>query len=170
MSSFRDEHPELPIDPDTEQSWPRRDARPHHHQPALQAYVAVGGLLGAAARYGVAERWPTRTGQFPTGTLLVNVVGAFILGLLLEVLARLGEDVGWRQRARLLLGTGFCGALTTYSTLATESDLLVRSYDTWLAVSYMAVSVAAGLAATALGVAVATGAHHQHRHRSRRAA
>lgn len=166
MRKYPDGHPELPIDPDAERSQARRDARPHHHQPILQAYVVVGGLLGAAARYGIADHWPTRAGHFPTGTLAVNLIGAFILGALLEGLARLGGDVGWRQPARLSLGTGFCGALTTYSTLATESDLLVRSHDTGLAAIYMAVSVVAGLAATALGVAVASGAHHQHRLRS----
>lgn len=166
MRKYQDEHPELPIDPDAEQFQARRDARPHHHQPILHGYVVVGGLLGAAARYGISDHWPTRTGHFPTGTLAVNLIGAFFLGALLEGLARLGDDVGWRQQARLCLGTGFCGALTTYSTLATESDLLVRSHNTGLAALYMVVSVVAGLAATAFGVAVATGAHHQHRLRN----
>lgn len=55
------------------------------------------------------------------GTFAANVSGAFVLGATLETLTLLGPDGGWRRHARLFLGTGFCGAFTTYSALALRS-------------------------------------------------
>jgi CrcB protein len=122
--------------------------------------VAVGGFAGALARYGFSLLEPTTTGHWPIGTFVVNLAGAFILGVLLEALARSGADAGWRQHTRLLIGTGFCGALTTYSTLAVEADLLVRDHRAGLAALYLLASVIGGLVATTVGIAVATGEHH----------
>ncbi len=116
--------------------------------------VVCGGALGAAAREAVGQALPTAQGAFPVATLVVNLGGAFILGLLLEVLVRAGDDHGWRRRARLLGGTGFCGAFTTYSTLALETVQLVRRSDAVLATAYLAASVTGGLLAAAAGITV----------------
>jgi fluoride exporter len=126
--------------------------------------VAAGGFVGTAARYGLTLLEPARSGTWPWPTFIANLAGAFVLGALLQGLARSGPDAGWRQRIRLLLGTGFCGALTTYSTLATEADLLVRSHDRWLALGYLGTTLVGGLVATVGGVAAATG-HHRYRRR-----
>jgi fluoride exporter len=149
-----DRHPELPLDPDAADD--RFPARPLHRRLGPLALVAVGGFLGALARYAVAQWRPTTSGQWPVGTLLVNLIGAFILGALLEGLARAGTDDGRRLQVRLLVGTGFCGALTTYSTLAVESDLLIRDHRTGLAVAYLMTSVVAGLVVTLAGVLAAS--------------
>lgn len=147
-----DAHPELPLDPDTP---------PLHLHTGAVALVFVGGAIGTAARYGLAELAPTHPHGWPTGTFVANVVGALLLGVLLEALVRRGgDDSVRRQRARLLGGTGFCGGFTTYSTFAVESALLVRSHDTGLALGYLAASVVAGIIATAVGIALAT-AHHR---------
>ena len=159
-----DERPELPIDPDP--ATPTR-GRPVHLRPVFLAAVAAGGLLGAPARYLIAEELPTPGDGWPTATFATNLVGAFLLGVLLEGLARGGPDLGWRRTVRLVAGTGFCGAVTTYSTLAVEADLLVRDARWGLAVGYGAASVLAGLLATAAGIGLAAG--HDHR-RSRRLA
>ena len=114
--------------------------------------VAAGGLLGAAARQTIEDAVPARPGTFPVATFVINVGGAFLLGLLLEALARSGPDTGWWRAARLSLGPGFLGAFTTYSTLAVESDLLVKGTHYGTAAGYVAASVASGLAAAYIGM------------------
>jgi CrcB protein len=160
VASRDDTRPELPLDPDA----PSLAPRPLHLRPGAAAVVAVGGLAGTAARYGLALGLPTPVAGWPAATFVVNLVGAFLLGSLLEALARSGSDAGWRRRVRLLAGTGFCGSLTTYSTFAVEADLLVRNHAAWLAAGYLGASLIGGVAATAAGIAAATG-HHRYRRR-----
>jgi CrcB protein len=121
------------------------------------ALVLGGGGLGAAAREGVEQVLPAGSHGFPVGTLLVNLVGAFVLGLLLEALVRTGDDVGWRRGARLAGGTGFCGGFTTYSTLAVETVQLARHGAWSTAGLYTLVSVAGGLVAVVAGILVGAG-------------
>jgi CrcB protein len=144
-----DRHPELPIDPDA------GAVRPLHLHPAAVLAVGAGGLLGAAARYGLVRAWPVKAHGWPTATFTANLAGALVLGILLEALARRGPDTGRRRQIRLFAGTGFCGAFTTFSSLAVESDLLIRSHDRALAVGYLVASVLAGVLATAAGIALA---------------
>jgi CrcB protein len=127
----------------------------------LIALVGVGGAVGSAARYGVAQWFPATTG-FPWSTFTVNLGGAFVLGVLLEQLTRDGPDTDRRRQLRLLIGTGFCGGLTTYSTLAVEADLLVRSHRDGLAALYGVSSIAGGLVVAALGVVLATRVGRRH--------
>lgn len=115
----------------------------------------VGGLIGTGVRYWAEEMVPAQHGPRPWATFGVNIVGAFILGSLLELLARLGHDEGWRQRIRLFGGTGICGALTTYSTFALEITELTRASAVVTALTYAVVSVVLGLAAAACGIAFA---------------
>ncbi len=129
--------------------------RPLHGQPLLMAVVTLGGSIGSLVRYLVSRVAPTAAGGWPVATLVVNLAGSLVLGLLLEALARRGADRGRRQVLRLLVGTGFCGGLTTYSTLALEVDLLLRNDRVSLALTYGSVSVVAGLVATAVGVGLA---------------
>lgn len=92
---------------------------------------------------------------WPTGTFVINLAGAAVLGGLLEALARLGPDSGWRRRTRVLVGTGVCGAFTTYSTLALEASLLVRDGAAGLAAGYAAASVVGGIIAAWVGITAA---------------
>ena len=128
------------------------EALPAHRRPAALLAVLVGGVLGTLARHGVALALPER--PWPAGTLTANLVGALLLGALLEGLSRAGEDTGGRRLLRLGVGTGFLGAFTTYSALAVEADLLVRDGRPLLAAAYAGTTVVAGLALTALGVAL----------------
>ncbi len=109
----------------------------------------MGGTL---ARFGLSEVLPTPAG-LPVGIFLINIAGAFALGLLLEALARRGPDAGRRRGLRLLLGTGFLGGFTTYSALAVDSALLVGGGRVAAGLGYLAVSVLVGLGATVLGIA-----------------
>ncbi|MFC4605405.1 fluoride efflux transporter FluC [Rhodococcus kronopolitis] len=150
MSDHLGPHRDLPLGAGTATPTPA----PLHVRPSSIAAVAAGGFLGALARYRLGVAFPETAGGWPATTFAINVSGAFLLGLLLEALIRLGPDSGWRQRVRLAVGTGALGSFTTYSTLALDTDLLVRGHHWWAAVSYAGASVLAGLVASAVGIAV----------------
>lgn len=115
--------------------------------------VALGAGVGAPARYAVdvmsRGRWGSR---WPWGTLAVNLLGSLALGLVLGSVAG-----GAPHRAYLLLGVGFCGALTTFSTFALELVTLGGSGRRRDAAGYALLSLAAGLVLVALGVTVGRG-------------
>jgi CrcB protein len=113
------------------------------------AAVALGGALGAAARYEVGLTWPVHAGRFPTSTLAINTSGAFAIGLVLAVLlARFPNH----RYARPFLCVGVLGGWTTMSTLAVEADLLVRDGHVPAALGYVAATVLAGMLATFTGM------------------
>lgn len=132
----------------------RPGSRPLHLQLPAILMVMGGGALGTLCRYWLNTAIPTPDG-WPLPTLLINLSGAFALGLLLEALARRGPDVGMRRTMRLLAGTGFLGAFTTYSTLALDANLLLSADRIADAVAFMLLSVVGGLATGAAGVWVA---------------
>jgi CrcB protein len=119
--------------------------------------VLVGGVFGAAAREAMEQAITTPKDAFPLATFVVNLSGAFLLGVVLEALVRSGDDSGRRRTARLVAGTGFMGAFTTYSTFALEADLLLRAGHPVLALGYVVATLAGGLAATGAGIAFAAG-------------
>ncbi|MEU9189809.1 fluoride efflux transporter CrcB [Streptomyces sp. NPDC048484] len=114
--------------------------------------VAIGGAVGAPLRYltdrAVQARHDT---VFPWGTFTVNVVGSLILGVLTG--AALSGTAG--HTVRLLLGTGLCGALTTYSTFSYETLRLAESGAKFFAAANVAASIVAGLGAVFVGSALA---------------
>jgi fluoride exporter len=118
--------------------------------------VALGGVFGAAAREVLAQVLIPSSNGIPYDTLLANLSGAFLLGVLLAALIRLGDDSGWLRRARLTIGTGFMGAYTTYSTLAVQVVQLTQHGHTATALTYLLISVPGGLLAVSLGILVAS--------------
>jgi CrcB protein len=107
------------------------------------AAVMLGGAAGTLARAGLAEAWPITPGALPWATLVANVAGSLLRGWLVTTVAA--------GRWRPLVGTGFCGALTTFSGFQLQLVELADSGHAALAAVYLAVSIAAGLAAAALG-------------------
>ncbi|MFJ8803063.1 fluoride efflux transporter CrcB [Streptomyces sp. NPDC102487] len=114
---------------------------------AVVAAVAIGGALGAEARYGASRLWPQSTGGFPLTTFVVNVTGCALIGI---VLAALGH---MRAPARLLrpfLATGVLGGFTTFSTYAVDSQELIEEGHPGTALLNIAGTLAAALAAVTL--------------------
>lgn len=129
-------------------------AHPAPASPRTLALVFLGGAIGTWLRAVIAQALPHPPSTWPIATFLVNISGAFLLGMLLAVLTRLGPDEAWRRDIRLFAGTGILGAYTTYSAFALEVVTLVRDGVTWLAVLYSVVSIALGLAAAWAGIAM----------------
>ncbi|UOR02995.1 CrcB family protein [Leucobacter allii] len=123
------------------------------------AVVAVGGAAGSLARYGTGLLIgsPDANGGFPFATLLVNVLGAFLLGALVEVVARRGGERGRWRTARLLLGTGVLGGFTTYSLYAGDTARLLLEGRIGVALGYAAATLLAGAAASGLGILAGRG-------------
>lgn len=108
--------------------------------------VSLGAAGGAILRYDgtklIKNHWQT---AFPLATFLINVLGAFLLGLVAATYATSGSGYA-------LLGTGLCGGFTTFSTMSFETAKLLQSKRWGLAIGYVALSLAFGLAAVALGL------------------
>ncbi|NEE01724.1 fluoride efflux transporter CrcB [Phytoactinopolyspora halotolerans] len=115
--------------------------------------VALGAAVGAPLRY-LADRFIQSRidAVFPWGTLAVNVVGSFVLGVVMA----LSADGGLGDDTVALVGVGFCGALTTYSTFSYETLRLLEDGARWYALGNVAGSVIAGVAAAAAGWALAS--------------
>jgi CrcB protein len=108
-------------------------------------------VLGALARTGLVDLWPPQAGRWPWATFVVNVVGAFLLGYFVT---RLQERLPLSAYRRPLLGTGLCGALTTFSTMQVELLRMLDHGRDGLAVLYAGASIAAGFAAVTVATSM----------------
>lgn len=104
--------------------------------------VFVGGAIGTLLRAGLLELWPVRAGEWPWATFTANIAGCLVLGYALTHL----RVNGGSARRVALLGTGFCGGLTTFSTFQLEIYELFDGGHAWLAGGYAVTSLVAGLA------------------------
>ncbi len=115
------------------------------------AAIFCGGLAGALARTGLVRAFPVGPGGWPWPTFAVNVVGAFMLGYFVT---RLQERLPTSAYKRPFLGTGVCGALTTFSTVQVELLKMIEG-DRWgLAVAYAAATIAVSFLALAGATAI----------------
>ena len=117
----------------------------------MRGYIlaGLGGAAGSMLRYGISLLLPRlHPAAFPWSTLVVNLAGSLLIGLLAGSASRGGwmETTGW-----LLLTTGFCGGFTTFSSFALEGVQLLRGNALFAAVLYGSLSVAGGLLLCALG-------------------
>ena len=113
-------------------------------------YVAIGSAVGGVARFALASLVQQRAGpNFPLGTLVVNISGSFVLGLVLRY--ALGTQA-ISPEVRALLTTGFCGGYTTFSTFTYDTMLLLEDGQTSRAGLYVLLSVALSLAGAWLGI------------------
>ena len=120
--------------------------------PRELAAVFAGGFLGAIARVALAQGWAVDPGAWPWATFVANIAGAFVLGYATASLHSRAPVASLRLR---FLGTGFCGALTTFSTLQLELLEMLDSAHYGLAIAYALTSIAAGLAAVVVAAGLA---------------
>jgi fluoride exporter len=120
--------------------------------PGLLAVVALGGAAGTVLRLAVIQDLSSGGGVFPWGTLLVNLVGSLLIGF---IVVTAFERLAPSRYFRPLIGTGFCGGLTTFSTFAVEICLLIRAGRVGMAVLYAVVSLVAGIALARGGMLLA---------------
>lgn len=112
--------------------------------------VGFGGFLGSVSRYVTVKAIDSRLNTaFPFGTLTVNIVGSFILGLVFMLATR---KAGMTEQARLFLGVGFCGGFTTFSAFALENFTLFEQKMAGISLVYIVVSVVVGILALAAGI------------------
>jgi CrcB protein len=121
-----------------------RTARARGTWPA----VALGGALGTLARYGVDRGLPTASNHFPTATLLINLSGSLLIGLLLPLAL---AQATRRPLFRPFIVTGVLGGWTTYSALATDGATLLKSGHPFLAFGDLGATVFGGLALVSAG-------------------
>ena len=110
--------------------------------------VALGGVIGASARYGIGLLLPHAAGTFPVGTLLINVLGGFLIGVVID-------GVAARPLLRPFAVTGILGGFTTFSTYAVDTEQLLAMGRLGTAVAYLVGTLVGALAATWLGLALA---------------
>jgi CrcB protein len=123
---------------------------PRIHRSALGA-IAVGGAIGALARWGLAEALPHEGGQFPWSTLLANVVGCFLIGVLMVLVM---ERWPTHRLVRPFFGTGILGGFTTFSAYVVDARALVAADRPELAAGYLAGTLVAALLAVVAGLRI----------------
>ncbi len=113
--------------------------------------VASGGAIGSVARYVIGVWLARPIGAFPLSTLLINIVGSFLIG----VFARLFDAPDHNQLLRLALTVGLCGGFTTFSTFSAETLTLLQQGKATRAALYVTISIVAGVLATLAGFTIA---------------
>ncbi|WP_030571868.1 fluoride efflux transporter CrcB [Streptomyces aureocirculatus] len=124
-------------------------------QGHVLAVVAIGGALGAAARYGAALIWPVAAGGFPWTTFAVNAVGCAAIGVLMVLVTDVTPESGpAHPLLRPFLGTGVLGGFTTFSTYTVDVERLADAGHVRTGLAYLALTLLAALAAVWCATAV----------------
>ncbi|MEU4091407.1 CrcB family protein [Streptomyces sp. NPDC026673] len=123
-----------PVDPDPQAPAPPLSARVRDQAPVV-GVVAIGGALGACARYGAGLLWPTAPGAFPWTTLGVNAVGCAVIGLFMVAITEMWSV---HRLVRPFFGTGVLGGFTTFSTYAVDIHGLVQGGHAATGLAYLA--------------------------------
>ena len=132
-----------PIDPDVDLRHPAPAEVRASELPVIAA-IAAGGAIGTSARYLIGSAWPTPSGSLPWATLMINVVGCALIGVLMVLVS----DVWTRHRLiRPLVATGILGGFTTFSAYSVDIQGLLDDGRPITALLYLAITVSGALAA-----------------------
>ncbi|MFJ2770424.1 fluoride efflux transporter FluC [Streptomyces sp. NPDC087300] len=138
-----------PTDPDVDLSVPAQRREFARGQGGILAAVAVGGALGATARYAATLLWPAASGGFPWATLVVNALGCALIGVLTVLVTEVWTV---HRLVRPFLGTGVLGGFTTFSTYAVDIERLISGGYARTGLAYLALTLLAALAAVTCAV------------------
>jgi CrcB protein len=141
-----DPHPHEPVDPDLR--WPPGSPE---YLAATIAVVSAGGVVGALARYGAWLSWPTAPGSFPWTTLLINVVGCLLIGVLVVLTS---EVFTAHPLVRPALATGVLGGFTTFSTFAVDTQDLLAGGNVVPGIAYVVLTPVLALVAVTVAASV----------------
>ena len=148
-----DPHPGFPVDSDVTgadvPTVPERALRLLRTRRDILLVIALGGALGAAARYGMARALPHSPGEFPWSTLLTNVAGCLAIGVLMVIVV---ERLPANRLVRPFFGTGLLGGFTTFSTYAVDTRALLAAGRPAVAAAYLFGTLALGLLAVSVGL------------------
>jgi fluoride exporter len=139
-----------PVEPDVAKVSTRRTQLIRTHGAVL-AVIAAGGGLGSIARYGVGLLLPTRPGDFPWGTFAINVLGCFLIGVLMVLITEVWSA---HRLVRPFLGVGVLGGFTTFSTYANETRALLAPGSAGTALLYLFGTLLCALLAVLAGVSL----------------
>jgi fluoride exporter len=137
------------VDPDVDLAVPAQRRELAGHPWDVLGVIAVGGVLGAEARYGLGLLLPHSVGAWPWSTLVVNLSGCFLIGILMVVITEL---VPAHRLVRPFLGVGVLGGYTTFSTATVDALTLLDAGRPLAALGYTLATCALALAVCALGV------------------
>lgn len=143
------------VDPDVDLHVPAQRRELAGARVKVLGVIAVGGGLGALARYGIEELLPAASGGFPWGTFLINVCGCALIGALMVLVT---EVFTGRTLVRPFIGVGVLGGFTTFSTYANEIRGLLKPGSLPVALVYLAGTLVCALLAVLLGMIVARAA------------
>ncbi|WP_433293639.1 fluoride efflux transporter FluC [Actinoplanes sp. CA-030573] len=139
------------MDPDVDLHVPRmRDEMRPSPWPVLAA-ISAGGVVGALSRYALALAWPHPAGGFAWSTLVTNVSGCFLIGVLMVIV-----DRGASRLLRPFAGVGVLGGFTTFSTYAVDAQRAAQAGRPGTALAYLAVTLVTALLAVWAGSALTT--------------
>ncbi|QBJ91591.1 CrcB family protein [Streptomyces seoulensis] len=140
-----------PVDPDIDLRSPAQWQEAWRGQGPVVAVVAVGGAIGATARYAASLLWPVESPGFPWTTLLVNVTGCAVIGVFMVLISEVWTA---HRLVRPFFGTGVLGGFTTFSTYTVEIERLVNAGEARTALAYLTATLFAALGSVGLAVAL----------------
>jgi fluoride exporter len=146
--------PVEPVDPDVDLRDPAQKAELNHHHPLILGAIALGGVIGAEARYGLGLAIPHAAGAWPWATLLINLSGSLLLGALMAALAHGAHRPHRGNRpplTRPFFGVGVLGGFTTFSTYAVDLHTLLGHHHPGVALAYLTVTLVGAVLAVTVG-------------------